>query len=102
MTKNPFINALAAVGYIAAVASFMFFSPKFEDAMLGVLVPMAVLSLFVLSAAVMGFIFFYQPILLFIDGKRQEAVRLFGKTLAIFALITIVLLASIVVWAPVK
>lgn len=100
MTKNPFINALLAVAYITAVASFMFFSPKFEDAMLGVLVPMAVLSLFVLSAAVMGFVFFYQPIILFIDGKRQEAVRLFGQTLGIFAVSTVVLLASLVIWHP--
>lgn len=102
MTRNPFINALLAVGYITAVASFMFFAPKFEDAKLGVLVPMAVLSLFVLSAAVMGSIFFYHPVVLFLDGKRQEAVRLFGKTLGIFALITIALLVSLVVWAPVN
>ena len=50
------------------------------------------LSLLTLSVAVMAFLFFYQPLLLFISGNRKEAVNLFVKTVGIFAAITAVAL----------
>jgi len=46
------------------------------------------LSLLTLSVAVMAFLFFYQPLLLFIEGKKKEAVNLFLKTVGIFAVMT--------------
>jgi len=93
MTKNPFINAFVAVFYIAAVASVMFFGSNHVDQSPSIVAPIALISLFTLSAAVMGYIFLYQPFLLFIDGKRKEAVDLFLKTTAAFATITIFALA---------
>lgn len=54
--------------------------------------PIVVLSLLTLSVAVMAFLFFYQPLMLFIEGKKKEAVDLFAKTVGIFAALTIVFL----------
>ena len=54
--------------------------------------PIVFLSLLTLSVAVMAFLFFYQPLTLFIDGKKKEAVNLFVKTVGIFAAITMVAL----------
>lgn len=54
--------------------------------------PIVFLSLLTLSVAVMAFLFFYQPILLFIEGKKKDAVNLFIKTVGIFAAITVVFL----------
>lgn len=85
MTKNPFINALAALAYIAVVATMLFYSSFFPDIEPSVLIPIAVLSLFVFSAASMGYIFLYQPLQLFLDGEKKRAVDLFLKTLGIFA-----------------
>lgn len=45
-----------------------------------------------LSVAVMAYIFFYQSILFFIEGKKKEAVDLFAKTVGIFAAFTVVVL----------
>ena len=50
-------------------------------------IPMAMLSLFVLSAAVMGFLFIYHPATLFLEGKKNEALSHFSKTVGTFALI---------------
>jgi len=50
--------------------------------------PVVFISLLTLSVAVMAFLFFYQPLLLFIEGKKKDAVNLFVKTVGIFAAIT--------------
>ncbi len=50
--------------------------------------PVVFLSLLTLSVAVMAFLFFYQPLMLFIEGKKKDAVNLFIKTVGIFAAIT--------------
>lgn len=92
MTKNPFLNALAALAYVATIVSMIFLGPQFEHRLdgssLGVLVPIGMLSLFVFSAATMGFIFFYWPVRLYFDGEKEKAISLFLKTLASFGVIT--------------
>lgn len=54
--------------------------------------PIPVLAVLTLSVAVMAFMFFYQPVLLFVEGKKKEAINLFAKTTAIFAVFTIIVL----------
>lgn len=89
MTKNPLVNALSATLYISVVAFIMSSMEKTSGPDHSVLVPVAMLSLFVLSAALMGFIFCYKPILLLIEGEKVEALNLFLKTVGIFAVITV-------------
>lgn len=88
MTKNPFLNAAGATIYIAVVASALYYGPKAVGAIEGIIVPVAFLSLFVLSAAMMGCFFLYQPALLLSEGRRREAAKLFLQTVAAFAGIT--------------
>lgn len=97
MTKNPFINAVAAAGYIAAVASFMFFGLAHSHPDNSVFAPIAFLSLLTLSAAIMGYIFLYQPLLLLLDGHKKIAINLFLQTVAVFAGITFLVLALLFV-----
>jgi len=40
----------------------------------------------------MAYIFLYQPVQLFIDGKKKQAVNLFVRTVGIFAVFTAVIL----------
>jgi len=56
------------------------------------LAPVVFLSLLTLSVAVMAFLFFYQPVMLFIEGKKKEAVNFFVKTVGIFAILTAIYL----------
>ena len=92
MTKNPLINALSASAYIVLVAMIMFYAPKVigPGPDKSVFIPIAVVSLFTLSAAVMGFIFLLQPAQLYLDGKKKIAVSLFLQTVAYFAGITLI------------
>lgn len=95
MFQKPYTNALIATLYIVVVVTFMQNAPRFlnvDDS--NFLAPVIFLSLFVLSASIMGFLFVGQPILLYLDGKKKEAVSFFGATVAFFAGITIVIILA--------
>ncbi len=96
MTRNPFINAFSASLYIILVVTVMDFVSKTQGSKPDtILAPITFLSLLTLSAAIMGFVFFYQPLQLLIDNKKKEALSLFIRTLAVFAGITIVALVLV-------
>lgn len=96
MKWNPLLNALAASSYIGAVVLFLHFIESVRrDTPDTILDGLGVISLFVFSAAVMAFLFFYQPALRLIENKRSEAVSYFLRTLGIFGLITALVLALV-------
>ena len=88
MTKNPIVNGLSASTYIILVASVMNFGTKIIPHPNPFMAPIAIISLFTLSAAVMGYIFCYQPTQLYFDGKKKQAVQLFLRTVIVFAFLT--------------
>src|SRR3989344_1023765 len=89
MTKNPYLNALTAGLYIVFVVLLISYGPTFvRDKPDTIFAPMAMLSLLVFSAAFMGYIFFLQPVQMYMEGQKREAVELFTKTLGAFAVIT--------------
>src|SRR5689334_685009 len=93
MSKNPFINAFAPSGYIILIVTVMNIIMKTQkDKPDTIFAPMTVLSVLTLSVAVMAYLFFYQPLLLFMDGKKKQAVDLFVKTVGVFAAFTAVVL----------
>lgn len=93
MSKNPIINAFSALGYIILVVSVMNFIMQTQgDKPDTILAPLTALSMLTLSVAVMAYVFFYQPLQLFIDGKKKEAVNLFVRTVGIFGAFTVVIL----------
>ncbi len=96
MTDKPYYNAGLGLLYIIIVVNAINFGSRWatEEASQNLLLPIGMLSLFVLSASVMGYLFLAQPIIMFIDGKRKEAVKLFVQTIAIFAGITAAILLS--------
>lgn len=94
MSKNPLVNALSASFYILFIVSiFNLLSHNLKNKPDTFGAPLTMLSLFTLSAAVMAYIFLYHPVLLFIEGKKKQAVNLFVKTVGIFAFFTAVILA---------
>ncbi len=89
--KNALINAIGTTLYIILVVSFIFslqaFSHEPED---NIIIPIAMLLLFVFSAALTGFLVFGRPVMWYLDGKKKEAVSLIGYTLAILLIMVIV------------
>ena len=99
MSRNPYTNALLAAIYIVFVVLLITYGPAYvRDKPDTILAPMAMLSLLVFSVALMGYLFFLQPVQMFLEGQKVEAVELFTKTLAAFAVITgIVLIVAFTV-----
>ncbi|MDP1707179.1 MAG: hypothetical protein Q8L30_01325 [bacterium] len=94
MSTNPFLNALAATTYITGIALAMRYGPHGSGVDSSFIAPIAFLSLFVLSAALMGYFFLYQPLRFLFEGKQKEATKFFLMTLAAFAGITAVVIAT--------
>ncbi len=97
---KPFIHAALAALYIVFVVSVINMFSAFPSAQHTFLIPITMLSLLVLSAAVMGYLFFYRPIVLLIEGDRRGALIFFSKMVGTFAvLVAIYLLAlGVVLW----
>ncbi len=96
MTKKPIYNALAAIIYIVLIVSFINSIDSIEISYVNenleqFIMPTIMLSLLALSVAVMGYIFFYQPIILFLENNRKEAVKYFIHTILYFAIIIILI-----------
>lgn len=89
MTKNPYFNALIAGLYIVFVVVLINYGPTFVRGKPdSIFAPIAMLSLLVFSVAFMGYTFFLQPVLMYMEGQKREAVEFFTKTLVTFAVIT--------------
>jgi len=96
--KTALVNALATAVYIIAVGSFMYYGSMIKLGMANIfLVPIAILLLFVFSAALTGFLIFGKPAQLYVDGKKKEALSLLSYTLLIFSVITFIFLILLIV-----
>ncbi len=103
MKPGPLSHALLAEGYIAVIATFMYYVPKtfLEDVNVA-LVPMFMLSLLVFSVSLMGYLFFYIPVTLLLEGKRKEAVHEFMRTILYFGVLTATVFAILVALSQIK
>ena len=93
MSTKPFLNALIAAGYIGLIVTILSNAEQFNARELGMIAPLTFLSLLVLSAALMGYLFFYQPVRLLIERKQEEASRFLLSTIASFVGIMSVVIA---------
>lgn len=90
MNKKSILNAVLASAYITLVVILINLASKIQTTSSSFIVPIIMISLFTLSAAVMGYLFVYQPLRLYLDGKKKDAVSMFLQTVAIFACITLI------------
>ena len=96
MRWNPFINAVGAAAYIWGIGLLISHIARLHhdtpDNLVG---SIAFISLVVFSAAVMGFLFFYRPVGLLMENKRDEAISFFLKTLGTFGVITLLVILTV-------
>lgn len=94
--KKSYLHAIAAFAYIAVLVTFMS-SNRIEDGN-PTLTGITMLSLFVFSAALMGYLFLSKPILLYLEGKKEDAVKFFTETLITFGIFALsALLISVII-----
>lgn len=89
--KKPFLYATGAALYIVFIVTILQLATSVFKNIEGTFaVPMTMLSLFVLSAAIMGYFFLSEPLFLLFDGKKKEAVLYFAKIVGFFACYAII------------
>lgn len=95
--KNPYLNSVYAEIYIIIVVWIMsnVGAPNTPDTFFD---PIAGLSLFVLSVAVMGYFFFGAPLQVYLDGKKNQSIAFFMQTVMSFAAITATVLIIVSIW----
>ncbi|HTK04565.1 MAG TPA: hypothetical protein VL500_03200 [Candidatus Eisenbacteria bacterium] len=89
IAKRGVLHALGALAYVLAVVCLITSMENLFGSEDPKFVPVAMLLLLVLSAAVMGLLVFGKPVMLYIDGKKREAVELVGWTIGSLAFITV-------------
>src|SRR5512141_2737990 len=94
--KKPFLHALGAALYIVVlVLVVQIMSSVLKNQKDTIIIPMAMLSLFVLSAAVMGFLFLSEPLHLLMEHRKKEAIIYFAKITGIFAIFVAIFAISL-------
>ncbi len=98
--KIAAMNAGLTALYIVIVAGTMFYiaETRLGQAEPSVFIPIFMLMLFVFSATITGTLMLGRPILWYVEGKKKEAVQLFGYTIGFFfALLALALSCLIIV-----
>jgi len=80
IAKYAIMNALGASIYVILVALFIY---SIGNGLLGdediIFIPIAMLMLFVFSAAFTGFLIFGKPVMWYLDGKKRKALIWIGQ-----------------------
>lgn len=95
--KTALMNTLATAFYVAAVGTFMYYGTMVKIGKTAqVLGPIAMLLLFVFSAALTGYLVFGKPAILYVDGKKKEALGLLGYTLTFLFVLTLLAILAVI------
>ena len=95
---QAFLHSVGVLIYTTFIAYLMMSADQLHGNMSSLLGPIAFLMLFTLSAAVVGMLIFGRPVMLYLDGKKKEAMNFAGTTvgfLFIEALVIFIFLALV-------
>jgi hypothetical protein len=84
------LHAIAIFFYVLIVVLIMNNGERLFGRMNNITGPLALLLLFVLSAAVVGSLVLLKPAMIYLDGKKKEALSLLGYTIGALAVVTAV------------
>ncbi len=92
-------HAVLVGAYVSLVASIMSHGSIWFGEKDTAWTPVAVLMLFVLSAAITASLVLGRPLLMFLDGKKKEALQFFGYTVGWLFVVTILVFVVLAVTA---
>lgn len=91
------MNGLGAAAYVWGLATLIQrIANLHHDTPDNLTGTIAAFSLFVFSAAVMGFFFVYHPVELLVEGRRKDAMVFFLTTLGTFGILTALVISMVV------
>ncbi|MCC7356762.1 MAG: hypothetical protein IT410_04105 [Candidatus Doudnabacteria bacterium] len=94
LIKRSFLNALGTGAYVATLVTLMLNGEKIFGTINNMFAPIAFLLVFVISASITSGLVLGKPILMYVEGQKVEAIKLFIYTigwLIVFALIVLAL-----------
>ncbi len=97
MIKNPFLNAFYAAAYIVVIVFVLGHFDGVAKVNQTILAPITILSLLVFSVALMGMLFFFTPLKMFLDNQKDAALAFFFKELGTFACFVAVFIILLIV-----
>jgi hypothetical protein len=92
MNKKSLMNAFSVAVYVAAIAYLMQNGERFFGKTNNFFGGFAFLLLFVVSAAIVGYQVFGQPVTMYLDGKKKEAITMASQTIGWLTAIIVVVL----------
>lgn len=92
LLMHSFGHACLVVLYTSGVAWIIFNGQRLFGDKKSISIPIMMLMLFVVSAAIVGTLVLGRPALLYLDGKKTQALKMFGYTLGWLFLATIIFL----------
>jgi hypothetical protein len=98
LIKTSIINSIAAWLYVSGVALLMTNAQKIFGKEDNVFTGVAVLMLFVISATIMGFLVLGKPLMMYLDGFKKEALKLFYFTVAWLILIAFLIFTGLAIF----
>ena len=95
--RYALVNSFGTAAYVTLIASFIYsLGSWFPEDGKSVFIPIAMLMLFVFSAAFTGLLVLGRPVMWYLDGKKKEAISLLFYTLEIFLIITVIVFLLLV------
>lgn len=98
LMQCSFLHSLGVLAYVVLVALIMTYGDRIFGNMKNVWGPIAFLLLFVLSALIVGILVLGKPIILYLDGKKKEGVKLLLLEVLWLLIITLLVLAALAIF----
>ncbi len=87
-----FVNAFGVAGYTIVVAFIMQNAEAIFGKMDNLLGPVSFLLLFVLSAAIVGALILGRPVIMYLEGQKKDAIKMFFRTVLWLIVLTLIAL----------
>ena len=87
--RYSFVHSAGVLVYVFLVALLMNYGEQIFGSMNNLTGPIAFLLLFVLSALIVGMLVLGKPVILYLDGKKKEAIQLLLYTVFWIFVITL-------------
>jgi len=97
LVKTSLFNTLGIIIYVGAVALIIHNGENIFGKMQNLLSQITFLLLFVISAAIMGILFFGKPVQLYLNEQKSEAIKLIGYTIGWLALAIVIAMIILII-----
>lgn len=98
LIQRSLLNALGTIAYVSILVTAVLNGERVFGTVNTSIAPVMFLTTFVLSAAITGGLVLGKPVMLFLENKKSEAIKLFIYTLCwLAAAVVILLITSILV-----